>query len=146
MSTDSVQYLERFIGVTATGSNFLSWRSPADQLTGSQGDIPVFLGRVLIALRLQIPKRGNQLRARLAGADHLVEEAARRGYIGIRKLLTEFGDFFGAQRGGIVGGVEFALVENIDRALRTHDRQFRGGPRVVEVCANVFARHDAVRA
>src|SRR5262249_24904768 len=38
------------------------------------------------------------------------------------------------------------LVENVDGPLRSHDGDFSGRPREVDVRPNVFARHHAVRS
>ena len=42
--------------------------------------------------------------------------------------------------------IEFAFVDDIHRALRTHHRDFRGGPGEIGVGANVLAGHDAIGA
>src|SRR5688500_15354988 len=112
----------------------------------SQRDVPVLLRRIAVAFGLEAGERGDQLRARLAGWDHFVDEAARRRDVRVRELLAELRDALGPQRVGIRGSVELALVEDVHRALGPHHRDFRGGPREVHVGPDVLARHDAVRA
>src|SRR5687767_8820626 len=86
-----------------------------------QGNVAVFLGRVLLALVFDRPERLDQLAARFARQDDLVDEAARGRDIRVGELLPELGDLLRAQRRRIGGLLDLALVQNIDRALGPHD-------------------------
>src|SRR6185503_11719158 len=67
----------------------------------SERNIPMLLGRVPVALALQIAQGGDQLAAGLSGTNDLVHEAARRGRVRIRELLPELLDLLGARPHGI---------------------------------------------
>ncbi len=60
--------------------------------------------------------------------------------------MTKLVDLAGTRGHRIARRVELALVENVHGAFRSHHRDLRGRPRVVEVGPNVLARHDAIRA
>src|SRR5438309_899507 len=85
--------------------------------TTLERDIAMLLGRVLVALRLEILERADQLAPRLARPDHLVQKPVRGRDVGIRELLAELLDLLGARLYRIRGGLELPLVENVDRAF-----------------------------
>ena len=64
----------------------------------------------------------------------------------VRELLAELGDELRAQRRRIGRLRQLAPVEDVHRALRPHHRDLGRRIRVVEVRADVLARHHAVRA
>src|ERR1041384_3158831 len=111
-----------------------------------QRDVAVLLGRILVALGLETLERRHELPPRLSRLNHFVDEAAARGHERAGKLLTEFLHLFPPPPRRIGRRVELALVENIDRALGPHHGELSGGPRVIEIGANVLAGHDAVGA
>src|SRR5207342_1521231 len=89
---------------------------------------------------------GDQLAASLAGANDLIDEAARGRYIRICELFSELVYFFGTGGNRIGGGVQLTLVQDVDGSFRPHHGDLGGRPRVVEVGPNVLARHHAVCA
>src|SRR5204863_9332865 len=121
-------------------------RSRDRPLHRSEWDVAVLLRRVLVALGLERGEAVDQLRARLMGTDDLVDEAALRGDVRVCELLAVLGNPGRARRGDIRGGIELALVKNIDRSLGAHDRDLGRRPREVRIGPDVLARHDAIRA
>src|SRR5688500_4301202 len=108
----------------------------------SEWNIPVLLRRVLIALRLQCAKRGDQLRARLARPDDLVDESPRRGDVRVGELLAVLGNPRRTRGGDVGGGVELALVEDVHRPFRSPHRDLRRRPGVDQVRSYVLARNQ----
>src|SRR5207302_1685511 len=109
------------------------WREPNEydgrfQLSTKdlQRHVAVLLRRVLIALVIQILERLYEFLTRLPRVDHLIEEAGARRDVGVRELRAKLRDLLGARGRGIGRGIEFALVEDIDGALRPHHGELRG--------------------
>src|SRR2546427_651957 len=113
-----------------------------------QRDVAVFFARVGVAFVFEGAQGGDDFRAGLRRGDDGVNVAALGGDVGIGEALAELGDFFLAEFFALAFGrlIEFALIDDVDGAFRTHDGDFRGGPGKVGVGADVFAGHDAVRA
>jgi hypothetical protein len=74
--------------------------------------------------------------------DHLVEEAALGGDEGIGEALLVVLDA-GLD---LLGFRQFRAVEDFGGTLRSHDRDFGGGPGIVHVAAEVLRRHDHIGA
>src|SRR5207247_6334500 len=108
-------------------------RLKPDITYGLERDVPVFLRRVLVAFAFETPEGRNQFRASLAWTDDLVEEPPRGRDVGIRELLSELRDLFGASAGRIDGFFDFAPVQDVDGAFRPHDCELGRWPRAVEV-------------
>jgi hypothetical protein len=70
----------------------------------------VLLRRVLIALVIQIIECGDQLAARLARPNDLVDEAPGGRDIRIRELFAELLDLFGPGGDRIGRGVQLAFI------------------------------------
>src|SRR5712692_3348822 len=70
----------------------------------SQRDNPMLLRGILIPLVFQVPQRANQLAPGVSRTNHLIDEAAAGGDVGIRELLTELLDLFRSHPDGIGGG------------------------------------------
>ena len=113
-----------------------------------QRDIAVFFLGVRVALGFERAQGGDEFRARLRRLDDGVDVAALGGDVGIGEALAELGDFFAAQALAIGFGraLEFALVDDVDRAFGAHHGDFGRGPGEIRVGADVFAGHDAVGA
>src|SRR4029450_3937240 len=77
----------------------------------SQRDVPVLLGGIAVAFRLQPGERRNQLAARLSRMDHFVDEPAGRGNVRVGELLPELGHPSRTERLRIRGCVARALIE-----------------------------------
>ena len=108
----------------------------------------MFFAGVGVALVFEGAQGGDELGAGLRGLDDGVDVAALGGDVGIGEALAEIVDFFAAQlfAVGFGGAVDFALVDDIDRAFRAHHGDFRGGPGEIDVGADVLGGHDAIRA
>src|SRR5258705_11081110 len=79
---------------------------------GSERNVAVLLRRVPVALGLERREPVDQLRARLARTDDLVEEAALRGHERVRELLAVLRDLRRARRGDVGGRVELPPLED----------------------------------
>src|SRR6516162_5242584 len=110
----------------------------------SQRYVPVFLRRVFVALVFQHIQSLDQLAAGVAGADDGVEVSALGGDVGIGEAVAELLDLGGALGLGVVGLLELAAVDDVDRAFRAHHGDFGGGPGIVDVGADVLGGHDAI--
>ena len=108
----------------------------------------MFLAGVRVLLVFEGAEGSNDAGTGLGGLDDRVDVAALCGHEGIGKAVAELGDFFLAQFLAVRFGnfVEIALVDDVHGALRTHDRDFRGGPGEIGIRSNVFRSHDAVCA
>jgi len=78
----------------------------------------------------------------LRGNDDVVDEAAR----GRDERIGELGPVFLGALLDLAGVAEIAPEDDLDRALRAHDRDLGGRPRIVDVAAQVLRRHDVVGA
>src|SRR6267154_616802 len=101
-----------------------------------QGDVPVLLGRIPVALGLERLERGDQARARLARVDHVVDVAPPRRDVRIRELLLVLGDPLGHCALLVLARRDFLLEQDLDRALGAHDGDFGRRPGEVEVAAD----------
>ncbi len=106
----------------------------------------MLLGRIPIALGLEVCQGQDQLPASVTWPNHLIDEASRSRHPRIGEPLAKFGDALGALRRRIRRLIQLAFVKDIDRRVRAHDRNFRGRPCVVEIGADVLACHHAVGA
>src|SRR5215472_1964350 len=101
--------------------------------------VPVLLRRIPITFRLQHGQRLNQLLARIARWDDGIDESAVRDYIRIGEAIAELFDLVAAHLIAVrPGRVEFAFVNDVDRALRSHHCYLSGRPRIVHIRANMF--------
>src|ERR1700686_4968096 len=102
-------------------------------------DVAVLLRRIFVAFAFEHFEGVDDFLASVARADHGVYIAAFGGDVGVGEAIAELLDFFGAHfvQGGLTGEpvgalfegpVEFAAVDDGDRALGAHDGDFRGGP------------------
>src|ERR1700733_3935259 len=112
------------------------WRYSKPVPRRLQRYIAMLLGRVFVAFGLQHGQGLNQLLAGLARRDDGINEAAIGSDVGAGEAVAEFVDFRLAQLLpllGIPSPIEFALEDDIDRALRAHDGDLRSGPRIIHV-------------
>ena len=101
---------------------------------------------VSVALVFQCAKSADDTWARFGRFDDGVDVALLGCYKRIREPVAKLGDFLLAESVAVGLGsfIQLALVNNIHRALRTHDRDFRGRPGEVGIRADVFAGHNAI--
>src|SRR5436309_5586744 len=111
----------------------------------SEWNVAVFLWRISLALAVETSERDNQFGARLARSDDLVEKPSRGRDVRICEFFAKFRYLCGSHARRVVGFLDFVLVQDVDRALRAHHGELGRGPGVIEIGANVLARHDAVR-
>ena len=97
-------------------------------------------------LSASISSDADQSRPRLRRLDDVVDIAARRGDVRVGELRLVLRDQARLLRGRIVGRGDRVLEDDVDRALRAHDRDLGRRPREVHVAADVLAAHDVVRA
>ncbi len=95
----------------------------------------MLLGRIPVPLRSQRDERVDQAWSGVAGVNDVVEETAGGCEIRMREALTIFGL-------ALLGRI--TLVEDLDRALGAHHRDFRRRPRDVVVAADMLGVHDVV--
>src|SRR5215469_11208282 len=130
-------------------SNSAEYRIPRLRLDLPQleWDISMLFSRVHIALVLERPQRRDQFPPRLRWLNDGVYVAALGGHIWIREPLAELFYFFRTQGRPLVLErlLNLALINNIHRALRPHNRNLRHRPRVVDVRPDVLRRHNAIR-
>src|SRR5690242_18821502 len=113
---------------------------------GLEGDVAMLLRRVLLALVLQDLERADDFRSRLFRLDDLVDVAELRSLERVRERAPVVGDEALALLVGILRALELVAEDDVDGALRTHDRYLGGGEREVDVAAEVLGRHDVVGA
>src|SRR6266446_7353721 len=114
-------------------------------LARSERNVPVLLRRVLVALVLENFERADEPRPCLLGCDDLVDVAELGGHERVREGLAIVGDET-LTLAVPSGGLDLAAEDDVDRALRTHDRDLPGRIHEVHVAADVLRRHDDVRA
>jgi hypothetical protein len=105
-----------------------------------QRDVAVLLAGIGVALIFEGAECNDDASAGLGRFDDGVYVAAFGGNEGIGEAFAEFGDFFLAQFFSISfrSFVQFAFVDDIYRAFRSHHRNFRHRPGKVCVSADVF--------
>src|ERR1700757_2099836 len=106
----------------------------------SKWNVAVLFLRVRVALILERSQSSDELGPRLRRFDDGVDVASFRRHIRIGETLAEIVGFFAAQLFAFAfgGAVDFALVDDIDRAFRTHHGNFSSGPGEINVRANMF--------
>ena len=108
--------------------------------------LPCFLGGFLSRLLSRLASAVISLRRVSRGWMTSSTKPRSAAMYGLANFSRNSATFSDARRGRIGGRLDLALIKNVDRALRSHHRDLRRRPRVVEVGADVLARHDAVRA
>src|SRR5689334_7910740 len=114
--------------------------------TDSERDVAMLLPRIRLPLVGQHLERTDEPWARLGRLDDLVDVPAGRGDIRARELGLVRRDQPRSFADGIVRVRDVVLEDDVDRALRSHDRDLRGRPGEVHVATDVLAAHDVVRA
>ena len=99
-------------------------RGIAEAYRGLQGNVAVLLARHRIALVLEHPQGGDQLRTGEARLDDGVNVAALGGDVGIGKALAEIPGFLAPHGVCVLSCLEVAAVDDVHRAFRTHDGDF----------------------
>ena len=112
----------------------------------SERDVAMLLPRVRVALVGEHLERADEPGPRLARQDDLVDVAACRRDVRVGELGLVLGDQALALGRRVVGAGDRVLEDDVDRALRAHHRDLRGGPGEVHVAADVLAAHDVVGA
>src|SRR5205823_13564343 len=97
----------------------------------------MLLGGILVPLRPQRLQRADETWARVARIDDVVEVAAAGGDVGMRELLAILVDLAVRRPLRVGAVVDLFAKENLDRALRSHDRDLAGRPRDVVVAPSV---------
>src|SRR5256885_14014347 len=101
----------------------------------SKRNIAMLLRWVLVALGVEHLQRSDQAAASVARLDHRINVAALGRNIGVRESIAEFFDLLLPRRihcriiavwvaGCLCRTLQLALVNNVYRALRTHDGDF----------------------
>src|SRR5208283_2335793 len=77
-----------------------------------------------------------------------VDVATFGGHIRVCKTFAEVVDFLAADFIAVSfgGAVDFTTVHDIHSAFGTHHGDFRSGPSVIDVRANMFGSHHTIRA
>src|SRR5205823_5765651 len=108
-------------------------------------NVTVLLRRVLVALGLKRLEGPDENRSGITWIDDVVDVSARSRDVRMRELLAVFLDLGIGGCGGIRALQNLLPEQDLDCALGTHYRDFRGWPGDVEVAANVFRAHHVVR-
>src|SRR6266513_5689999 len=116
------------------------------RLRRSERDVAVLLRRSRLAFRAQRVERIDDPRSCLSRLDHVVEVPHPGRDVRVREPVPIFLDQFLLPLRGFLRLLDFLLEDNLDRPLRSHDGEFRGGPSEIEVPPDVFRAHDVVRA
>src|ERR1022692_4036439 len=111
-----------------------------------QRNVAMFLARRGVHLVLQHAKRADHARASFARLDHIVDEAALGGDERVGEALAKLFGLLRAHGFAVGGRRELAAIDDVHRALRSHDGDFGAGPRQVDVRANVLGSHHAISA
>ena len=106
----------------------------------------MFPARARLLLRQRGLERVDEHGPRPARLDHLVDVAALRRAVGIRKPFPVVLDQLLAARLRIVRVLELLAEDDVHRAVRAHHRDLCRRPREVEVRTDVLGAHDVVRA
>src|SRR5450631_2534010 len=83
-------------------------------------------------------QRPDELPPRAPGFDDIVDVSPLRGNEGIGEEFGVLVDELPTPANGVVGRLQLAVKDDVDRALRTHHRDLRGRPADVEVRADVL--------
>src|ERR1700687_285266 len=106
--------------------------------TFSQGNIPMFLWRVGVALVCQKRKGADEFGSSVRGFDYFIDEAPFGGDIGIRELVFQLHDTRASRRLLVRCLANLATIKNSHRAFRAHHRNLCAGPGKVDVGAYVL--------
>src|SRR5262249_3366669 len=87
-----------------------------DNAAVSERNVAMLLGRIGVALVLEHVERGDQLLARVARLDHLVDVAAAGGDVGIGKRLLIVRDQLLALGLWVGGPLDLVFEEDVDGA------------------------------
>src|SRR5580704_10845177 len=114
----------------------------------SQRNVAMLFTWISVALVFQGAERGDNAETSFRRLDDGIDVALLGSDERVGEAVAKFGDFFLAKTIPIGLGdfVQFALVDDVHGALRTHYSNFGGGPCEVGVGADVLAGHDAIRA
>src|SRR5689334_10208306 len=121
----------------ATSTRRKSGRAPL-----SERDVAMLLRRVLVALVLEHLERADDLRARVLGLDDLVDVAELRGLERVRERAAVIRDEPLPLGVDVLRALELVPEDDVDRALRTHDRDLGGGEGEADVAPEVLRGHD----
>ncbi len=114
--------------------------------SGSEGDVPVLLGRICLLLGGEHLKCADYAETRIARFDDVVYVAIFGCLIGVCKELGVFVLFLLLESCGIGCAFEVFGVEHAYSAFSTHDSDFCRRPSVVHVAAELLAAHHDVAA
>src|SRR5262245_3541961 len=107
-----------------------------------EGYVVMLFPGVLDSLVAQHVERAADPSARVTGQDHLVDIAAFGGGEGIGEAVLIFLDTGGDLR----RVAKVRSVEDLNRSLRSHYRDFSRWPRVIDIAADVLGTHYVVGA
>src|SRR5574344_1595033 len=106
----------------------------------------MFFRGSLYALRKQGPQCKRNLVARFRGFDHVRDDTRFRSLVRLRKFFAVVVGEFVELRALVGCFRKFFLINDLHGAFRAHHRDFRGGPRVHDVAAEVLGTHGDVCA
>ena len=106
----------------------------------------MLLARHRIDLVFQHTKRRNHARARFVRFDHIVHVATLGSDERVGEAFAELVHLLLPHRSLIGGCDQLPAIDNVDRTLRPHDGDFSGGPRQINVGAQVLGAHHAIGA
>src|SRR6185503_16401487 len=93
----------------------------------SERDVAMLLRRVLVALVREHLERADETGARVLGADDLVDVAELGGLERVGELLPVVGRETLALGLGLLGLLDLVAEDDVDGAVRPHDRDLGGG-------------------
>ena len=98
----------------------------------------MFPRRIAVALVGQHLETGNQSCPGLARIDHVVEESATSGEIGVGEFLAELRFEFCGECRRVVCPGDLISIQNFDGPLRSHDRDLGRRPGEVQISPDVL--------
>src|SRR5215469_10114915 len=124
---------------------YTTLQGETSEATPLQRYIAMLFRRILVPLRLQHGQRLNQFFPRISRLNDSVHKSAVCNNVRIRKPVPKLFNLFPPHLFAIRRRIEFALVNNVHRALRTHHRNLCRGPSEIHIGADVLRRHHAIR-
>src|SRR5712692_7393591 len=139
--------ISRAVRATRTATSpRLAIKSRRNIRSPSQRDVAVLLRRTSLSLRAKDREGVDDARPGLRRFDHIVEVAHPRRNVRVREPVSIFAHELLLSLLRILRVLDLLLEDDLDCTFRTHDRELGGGPREVEVPADVLGTHDVVRA
>src|SRR2546429_6975350 len=112
----------------------------------SEWNVAMLLGRVPVALVLQHLERADQARARVGRLEDLVDVAELGGLVRVGEGAPVVGDQALAFGGGVLRPLDLVPEDDVDGAVRAHDRDLGGGGGQAHRAADVPRPHYSLSA